>query len=389
MKKHNVGHPPGLSSQPATSVRRADDYPWLIPSCVDGPGVISHMFCNLEILRLFGHTTAVPGILCVSFHGVCIGGSLRTAVAEIRRCEKNSEMQAEAGRFQAIRSNFADVGTAMRSLQLQPIAGDLGTDGVGAAAAADDATGTAAADASGKYLDATGTTGIAATTVAVVSGTATTATTTATSTGTATNATAATDRAADTAAAGSTATTTAAAEVGSGLSVRGARHVEVRCAQSLPSPPSRFSTPPTSSTPGPPLVDGMLVDLGVSSHQIDDGARGFSFSVDGPLDMRMEAGDEGGDGPDSSPLGGIASSSPLPPSVEEGRRDGDGGGSGPPSAADVVNFADEMEIRELVWRYGDEKRVSGVWCWWCWWLCRWFLAFCPPPPSRATPCTPP
>lgn len=33
--------------------------------------------------------------------------------------------------------------------------------------------------------------------------------------------------------------------------------------------------------------------------------------------------------------------------------------SGPRSAADVVNFANEMEIREIVWRYGDEKRVSS------------------------------
>ncbi|CAN0150497.1 unnamed protein product, partial [Hapterophycus canaliculatus] len=30
------------------------------------------------------------------------------------------------------------------------------------------------------------------------------------------------------------------------------------------------------------------------------------------------------------------------------------------SAADVVNFADEMEIREMVWRYGDEKRSTKI-----------------------------
>jgi len=64
-------------------------------------------------------------------------------------------------------------------------------------------------------------------------------------------------------------------------------------------------------------VDGILLDIGVSSPQLEDPARGFAFRADGPLDMRMDP------------------------------------GSGVP-AADWLNTADEAEIANVLWRYGEE-----------------------------------
>lgn len=69
-------------------------------------------------------------------------------------------------------------------------------------------------------------------------------------------------------------------------------------------------------------VDGVVLDVGVSSMQIDEPERGFSFRFDGPLDMRME------------------------------RRG--------PSAADLVNTLEEAEIADMLWRYGEERRSRAI-----------------------------
>jgi len=68
---------------------------------------------------------------------------------------------------------------------------------------------------------------------------------------------------------------------------------------------------------GIPGVDGILLDIGVSSHQLDAPARGFSYHHDAPLDMRMSQ-------------------------------------SGT-SAADLVATLDEKALADIFWRYGEEK----------------------------------
>ena len=66
-------------------------------------------------------------------------------------------------------------------------------------------------------------------------------------------------------------------------------------------------------------VDGILLDIGVSSHQLDDGERGFSYMVDAPLDMRM---------------------------------DQNGGGQ---TAADLLAALSEEEIANIIYQYGEER----------------------------------
>jgi len=65
-------------------------------------------------------------------------------------------------------------------------------------------------------------------------------------------------------------------------------------------------------------VDGVLLDLGVSSPQLDDAGRGFSFQHNGPLDMRMD--------------------------TSQGQ-----------TARDWVMTADEKEIADVLWRFGEER----------------------------------
>ena len=74
---------------------------------------------------------------------------------------------------------------------------------------------------------------------------------------------------------------------------------------------------------GAGLVDGVLMDLGVSSMQLEDAGRGFSFSQDGPLDMRMN--------PDS----GVA-------------------------ASEIINTWSQKDLANLFFKYGEEKRSRAI-----------------------------
>lgn len=69
-------------------------------------------------------------------------------------------------------------------------------------------------------------------------------------------------------------------------------------------------------------VDGVVLDIGVSSMQLDEAARGFSFQADGPLDMRMGA---------------------------EG-----------PTAAELVNKLEAEELADIIYKYGEERHSRRI-----------------------------
>ena len=70
-------------------------------------------------------------------------------------------------------------------------------------------------------------------------------------------------------------------------------------------------------------VDGILLDLGLSSRQLADGRRGFSFLKEGPLDMRFDT-------------------------------------SGGPTAADLLNNLAEADLSDIFWRYGEVRQSRRI-----------------------------
>jgi 16S rRNA (cytosine1402-N4)-methyltransferase len=86
-----------------------------------------------------------------------------------------------------------------------------------------------------------------------------------------------------------------------------------------------FSALPLHAKPG--SIDGLLADFGVSSMQLNEASRGFSFMADGPLNMRMDSG-------------------------EATRYQA--------TAEQVVNEASERELADLIYEYGEERRSRRI-----------------------------
>ncbi|HKP74524.1 MAG TPA: 16S rRNA (cytosine(1402)-N(4))-methyltransferase RsmH, partial [Longimicrobiaceae bacterium] len=84
---------------------------------------------------------------------------------------------------------------------------------------------------------------------------------------------------------------------------------------------STFGRAVDAAEVAPGTLAGVLLDLGISSHQVDEAGRGFTFRPGAPLDMRMGQAAEG-----------------------------------EPTAADLLNELPEHQLSGLFWRYGEEKR---------------------------------
>ena len=105
--------------------------------------------------------------------------------------------------------------------------------------------------------------------------------------------------------------------------IAGGADLVAACGGRLDLQQGRFSELETvARDAGLTAVDGVVFDLGVSSMQIDEPERGFSFQAEGPLDMRMS---------------------------HEG-----------PSAADLVNSLDEAELADILFHFGEERRSRAI-----------------------------
>ena len=100
-------------------------------------------------------------------------------------------------------------------------------------------------------------------------------------------------------------------------------------------------------------LDGIVFDIGVSSFQIDDPARGFSFRGEGPLDMRMgRAGIEDPDGGNPA-MGNPGEGNP-------GVGNHDMGNHGTATAATLVNTLPERDLANLLYELGEERASRRV-----------------------------